>query len=147
MKVIKNKAVASVVIGVAVWSLTGVSAFAQKPDASPIRLDSGVEVTITTAGKDGAKMPKATDSVKVHYRGTFEDGREFDSSYKRGQPISFGLNQVIACWTQGVQKMSIGSKATLKCPGNTAYGSRGVPGAIPPNATLFFDIELIDING
>ncbi|MCE2681086.1 MAG: FKBP-type peptidyl-prolyl cis-trans isomerase [Burkholderiales bacterium] len=129
MKVIKNKAVAGVVISAAVWSLTGVSAFAQKPDTNPIKLDSGVEVTITTAGKDGAKMPKATDSVKVHYRGTFEDGREFDSSYKRGQPISFGLSQVIACWTQG------------------AYGPRGVPGAIPPNATLFFDIELIDING
>ena len=147
MKLIKNKAVAGLVISAAMLSLCGVSAFAQKPNSSPIKLDSGVAVTITTAGKDGAKMPKATDSVKVHYRGTFEDGREFDISYQRGQPISFGLNQVIACWTQGVQKMSIGSKATLKCPGNTAYGQRGVPGAIPPNATLFFDIELIDING
>ena len=147
MKIIKTKALTVGVLGAAMWLLSGASAFAQKPEANSIKLDSGVEVTITAAGKDGAKMPKATDSVKVHYRGTFEDGREFDSSYKRGQPISFGLNQVIACWTQGVQKMSVGSKATLKCPGNTAYGPRGVPGAIPPNATLFFDIELIDING
>ena len=128
------------------FGLSGIGPLAQKAQAATVKLDSGVEVTITQAGKEGAKIPKATDSVKVHYRGTFEDGREFDSSYKRGQPISFGLNQVIACWTQGVQKMSIGSKASLKCPGSTAYGPRGIPGAIPPNATLLFDIELIDIN-
>jgi FKBP-type peptidyl-prolyl cis-trans isomerase FkpA len=91
--------------------------------------------------------PKATDTVKVHYRGTLPDGTEFDSSYKRGQPISFPLNRVIPCWTDGVQKMHVGGKARLTCPGATAYGPRGVPGTIPPNATLNFDVELLGIGG
>ena len=93
--------------------------------------------------KDGSgASPAATDVVKVHYRGTFPDGKEFDSSYKRGQPISFPLNRVIPCWTEGVQKIQVGGKAKLTCPAATAYGERGVPGTIPPNSTLNFEVEL-----
>ena len=110
-------------------------------------LSSGVQVTILTPGKVGAASPKATDTVTVHYRGTLENGTEFDSSYKRGQPASFPLNRVIPCWTQGLQKLSIGSKAKLVCPGSTAYGERGMPGTIPPNATLNFEVELLGISG
>jgi FKBP-type peptidyl-prolyl cis-trans isomerase FkpA len=89
--------------------------------------------------------PKASDTVKVHYRGTFPDGREFDSSYKRGQPTSFPLNRVIPCWTEAVQLMKPGGKARITCPPQLAYGERGAGGVIPPNATLVFDIELISI--
>jgi FKBP-type peptidyl-prolyl cis-trans isomerase FkpA len=89
--------------------------------------------------------PKATDTVKVHYRGTFPDGREFDSSYKRGQPTTFPLNRVIPCWTEAVQLMKPGGKARITCPPQLAYGERGAGGVIPPNATLVFDIELISI--
>ena len=91
--------------------------------------------------------PTASDRVKVHYKGTFPDGREFDSSYKRGTPIEFPLNGVIACWTEGVQKMKVGGKAKLTCPASIAYGSRGAGGVIPPNATLLFEVELLGING
>lgn len=92
--------------------------------------------------------PKATDRVSVHYRGTFpESGREFDSSYKRNQPTEFPLNGVIACWTEGVQKMKVGGKAKLTCPPAIAYGARGAGGVIPGNATLNFEIELLGIKG
>lgn len=91
--------------------------------------------------------PKATDTVKVHYRGTFPDGREFDSSYSRGQPTSFPLNRVIPCWTEAVQMMKPGGKARITCPPGLAYGERGAGGVIPPNATLNFEIELISIGG
>lgn len=96
--------------------------------------------------KDGeGAAPGPTDTVKVHYRGTFPDGREFDSSYKRGQPIEFPLNGVIPCWTEGVQRMKPGGKAKLTCPPAIAYGSRGAGGVIPPNATLNFEVELIAV--
>lgn len=91
--------------------------------------------------------PGASDKVKVHYRGTFLDGKEFDSSYKRNAPIEFPLNGVIPCWTEGVQKMKVGGKAKLTCPAAIAYGSRGAGGVIPPNATLQFEVELLGING
>jgi len=93
----------------------------------------------------GGASPVSTDTVRVHYRGTFTDGREFDSSYKRGTPAEFALNRVIRCWTEGVQLMKVGGKARLTCPPDIAYGANGAPGAIPPNSTLFFDIELLDI--
>ena len=96
--------------------------------------------------KDGnGASPAATDTVKVHYRGSFPDGKEFDSSYKRNEPTEFPLNRVIACWTEGVQKMKVGGKARLTCPAAIAYGSRGAGGVIPPNATLQFEIELLSI--
>jgi FKBP-type peptidyl-prolyl cis-trans isomerase FkpA len=113
--------------------------------AAPITetLPSGVKITHTVVGT-GAN-PKAKDTVKVHYRGTLENGKEFDSSYKRNEPISFPLQGVIKAWTEGVQKMKVGGKATLICPPETAYGSRGAGGVIPPNATLTFEIELLAI--
>ena len=91
--------------------------------------------------------PKATDEVKVHYRGTLVDGVEFDSSYKRNEPATFPLNQVIPCWTEGVQKMKVGGKAQLVCPSTIAYGDRGSPPDIPGGATLIFEIELLGITG
>jgi len=109
---------------------------------------------VTTSGlvyrslKDGAgASPSASDKVKVHYRGTFPDGREFDSSYKRNEAIEFPLNGVIKCWTEGVQRMKVGGKAKLTCPPAIAYGERGAGGVIPPNATLLFEVELLAING
>ncbi|MCM2340170.1 FKBP-type peptidyl-prolyl cis-trans isomerase [Rhodoferax sp.] len=98
--------------------------------------------------KDGSgASPKASDTVKVNYRGTFPDGKEFDSSYKRNQAIEFPLGNVIPCWTEGVQRMKVGGKAKLTCPAAIAYGSRGAGGVIPPNATLLFEVELLAING
>ena len=98
--------------------------------------------------KDGSgASPTASDKVTVHYKGTFPDGREFDSSYKRGQPIDFPLNRVIACWTEGVQRMKVGGKAKLTCPPEIAYGARGAGSAVPPNATLLFEVELLGIQG
>jgi FKBP-type peptidyl-prolyl cis-trans isomerase FkpA len=96
--------------------------------------------------RDGSgASPVATDVVKVHYRGTFADGKEFDSSYKRNEPAEFPLNGVIPCWTEGVQKMKVGGKAKLTCPAAIAYGSRGAGGAIPPNTPLQFEVELLSI--
>lgn len=106
-------------------------------------LPSGVTVKHLTVGQ-GAQ-PTAADTVQVNYRGTLADGTEFDSSYKRGQPISFPLSQVIGCWTQGVAQMHVGGKAELTCPSDTAYGARGVPGTIPANATLTFQVELLAV--
>ena len=96
--------------------------------------------------KEGSgASPAATDTVKVHYRGTLQDGKEFDSSYKRGEPTEFPLNRVIPCWTEGVQLMKPGGKARLTCPPAIAYGERGAGGVIPPNATLNFEIELVSV--
>ena len=92
-------------------------------------------------------QPVAADTVKVHYRGTFIDGREFDSSYSRNEPTEFPLNRVIPCWTEGVQKMKVGGKAKLVCPPAIAYGARGAGNVIPPNATLNFEIELLSVKG
>jgi FKBP-type peptidyl-prolyl cis-trans isomerase FkpA len=89
--------------------------------------------------------PKATDRVKVHYKGTLRDGTEFDSSISRGQPAVFHLNRVVPCWTEGLQKMKSGGKARLVCPAEIAYGERGVPGRIPPGAPLVFEVELLEI--
>lgn len=98
--------------------------------------------------RDGSgASPKASDTVKVNYRGTFPDGKEFDSSYKRNQAIEFPLGNVIACWTEGVQRMKVGGRAKLTCPASIAYGTRGAGGVIPPNATLLFEVELLAING
>ena len=91
--------------------------------------------------------PQATDKVRVHYRGTFPDGKEFDSSYARGQPAEFPLDRVIKCWTEGVQMLKVGGKAKLTCPPGIAYGERGAGGVIPPNATLHFEVELLGIAG
>ena len=90
------------------------------------------------------RSPTAEDTVRVHYHGTFRDGRVFDSSVDRGEPISFPLNGVISCWTEGVQKMKVGGKAKLVCPSDTAYGDAG-QGPIPGGAALTFEVELLGI--
>ncbi|PKN17398.1 MAG: peptidylprolyl isomerase [Deltaproteobacteria bacterium HGW-Deltaproteobacteria-6] len=89
-------------------------------------------------------QPKVTDIVKVHYVGTLMDGKEFDSSIKRGQPVELPLSQVFPCWTEGVSMMKVGGKAKLVCPSETAYGDRGRPPVIPGGATLIFEVELLD---
>jgi len=104
---------------------------------------TGLQYSVINAA-DGAK-PKATDEVTVHYRGTLIDGTEFDSSYSRGEPTSFQLNQVIPGWTEGVQLMSIGSKYRFVVPYNLGYGERGAGGQIGPFETLIFEVELIEI--
>ncbi len=125
-----------------VWAQTDAAGSAVK-EAGAVTTSSGLVYSTLTEGTGAS--PAASDTVKVHYRGTLPDGTEFDSSYKRGQPASFALNSVIPCWTEGVQRMKVGGKAKLTCPAQIAYGSRGAAGVIPPNATLFFDIELIEI--
>ena len=96
--------------------------------------------------KDGTGMqPSSTDTVRVHYRGTLPNGTEFDSSFKRNTPLEFPLNRVIPCWTEGVQKMKVGGKAKLTCPPEIAYGARGAGSAVPPNATLHFEVELLGV--
>jgi FKBP-type peptidyl-prolyl cis-trans isomerase FkpA len=126
------------------WAQDAVAAAAAK-EAGAVVTPSGLVYRVL---KDGTgASPTASDKVKVHYRGTFPDGKEFDSSYKRGEPIEFPLNGVIPCWTEGVQRMKVGGKAKLTCPSAIAYGARGAGGVIPPNATLFFEVELLGING
>ncbi len=91
------------------------------------------------------KSPQATNTVRVHYKGTLIDGKEFDNSYKRNMPAEFPLNGVIPCWTEGVQKMKVGGKAQLVCPSDIAYGDQGHPPDIPGGSTLVFEVELLDI--
>jgi FKBP-type peptidyl-prolyl cis-trans isomerase len=104
---------------------------------------SGLQYKVIQPGT-GAR-PKATDTVNVHYKGTFLDGKTFDSSYDRGQPISFPLNGVIAGWTEGVQLMPVGATYEFYIPSHLAYGERGAGGVIPPNSTLIFVVELLGI--
>jgi len=90
-------------------------------------------------------QPQATDVVKVHYTGTFIDGKEFDSSVKRGQPVEFPLGQVIPCWSEGIGMMKVGGKARIACPSDLAYGDNGRPPIIPGGATLIFEVELLEV--
>ena len=115
---------------------------ANKAKEGVVTLPSGLQYKIVTPGT-GAK-PTATDSVVCNYRGTLVNGTEFDSSYKRGQPATFGVGQVIKGWTEALQLMPVGSKWQLFIPSDLAYGERG-PGAIGPNATLIFEVELLSI--
>lgn len=123
---------------------------AQSPSAAPgskpanvQKTPSGLAIEMVKEGK--GTQPTASSTVRVHYRGMFPDGREFDSSYKRGEPIEFPLNGVIKCWTEGVAMMKVGGAARLTCPPSIAYGARGAGGVIPPNATLMFEIELLGV--
>jgi len=115
-------------------------------ETGAVKLASGLVYKTVKPGS--GKSPKATDVVRVHYHGTLPDGKVFDSSVQRGQPVEFALNGVIPCWTEGVQRMKLGEKAKLVCPSEIAYGDGGTPdGTIPPGATLVFEVELIDIKG
>ena len=132
-------------------ALMSSTAMAQDATAAASAKEPGAVVTpsglVYRSLKDGdGASPTAADSVKVHYRGTFPDGKEFDSSYKRNEPAQFPLGGVIKCWTEGVQKMKVGGRAKLTCPSSIAYGERGAGGGlIPPNATLLFEVELLEI--
>ena len=123
-------------------ALAAGTAWAAGPSGTE-NLPGGIVVKHLTVGK--GKNPSATDTVQVHYRGTLADGKEFDSSHKRGQTATFPLNRVIPCWTQGLQRLAVGGKAVLTCPPAVAYGERGAGGVIPPNATLTFEVELVSI--
>ena len=115
---------------------------ANKPDV--ITTATGLQYQILTAGS-GNKTPLATDNVTVHYRGTTIDGKEFDSSYSHGEPITFPLNAVIPGWTEGVQLMKEGAKYRFFIPSELAYGEQGAGSAIDPNSVLIFDVELLKI--
>jgi FKBP-type peptidyl-prolyl cis-trans isomerase FkpA len=138
--------------GFAVLGLcSGISASAQADLTAFAAKEKGAIVTpsglVYRSLKEGTgASPAASDVVKVHYRGTFANGTEFDSSYSRNEPAQFPLNGVIPCWTEGVQRMKVGGKAKLTCPAALAYGERGAGGGkIPPNTPLQFEVELLDI--
>jgi FKBP-type peptidyl-prolyl cis-trans isomerase FkpA len=122
-------------------------AYREKAAAVPgaVKTSSGLIYRELRAGSGAS--PSASDTVKVHYRGTLINGTEFDSSYKRNEPAEFPLNRVIPCWTEGVQRMKIGGKSQLVCPSAIAYGESGSPPVIPGGATLVFEIELLGISG
>jgi len=146
--------------------MEGVNKFAQKRSSAAADKEkvAGKDYADTAAKEKGAEklpdglvfktltpgngpQPAATDKVKVNYEGKLTNGTVFDSSYKRGQPAEFGLNQVIKCWTEGVARMHVGEKARLICPSDIAYGDHGHPPSIPGGATLVFEVELLGING
>jgi len=123
---------------------------AAKPYLEKAAAEKGAQKTSTgliyTEIKAGAgAQPKASDTVKVHYVGTFIDGKEFDSSVKRGEPAEFPLGQVIPCWTEGVAMMKVGGKAKLVCPSEIAYGDEGRPPVIAGGTTLVFEVELLEV--
>jgi FKBP-type peptidyl-prolyl cis-trans isomerase FkpA len=122
-------------------SKTFLDTAAKEPGAT--KTDSGMVMVPIKEGT--GESPKATDMVKVHYEGKLTDGSIFDSSVQRGQPAEFPLNNVIPCWTEGLQKMKVGGKAKLVCPSAIAYGDNGRPPKIPGGATLVFEVELLDI--
>ena len=117
------------------------AAFAAAPAKQT--LPSGVVVEHIKQGSGAA--PTASSTVVVNYRGTLDNGTEFDSSYKRGVPATFPLNRVSPCWTEGMQLIKVGGKAKLTCPSSTAYGPRGIPGVIDPNTQLNFEVEVLAI--
>ena len=142
------RSLSSTALLVAAVSVVPAIAAAQKAPAAAASGITTASGMVYTAVREGTgPSPAATDQVKVNYRGTFLDGREFDSSYARKAPATFPLNRVIPCWTEGVQRMKVGGKAQLLCPPAIAYGERGAGGTIPPNTTLRFEVELLEIVG
>lgn len=133
----------NILSALALVSIPALQAHAQTQAPQTQNLVSGIKIFHTMVGT-GA-MPVATDRVKVHYRGMLPSGVEFDSSYKEASPAVFPLNKVIRCWTQALQHMKVGGKATLSCPAEMAYGAKGAGGVIPPNTALTFDVELLGI--
>lgn len=140
----KKAAAAAATATAGVAAAASASAAASAATPAPVTTASGLRYEELRTGT-GAH-PTAADKVRVHYVGTFLDGREFDSSVKRGMPAEFPLGRVIKCWTEGVQLMKVGGKARLHCPSALAYGERGAGGGvIPPNSDLQFEVELLDI--
>ncbi len=116
-----------------------------KAAAEPGATKTGSGLIYREVTPGSGPSPKATDTVRVNYRGTLPDGSEFDSSYKRNEPAEFPLDHVIPCWTEGLQKMKVGGKAILTCPSSIAYGAQGHPPVIPGGAVLTFEVELLSI--
>ena len=147
MTVFRQLLAASVVMllsTVPVLAETGADFLAQNAKKQGITVtDSGLQYEVIQSGE--GLSPSRTDRVTVHYRGTLVDGREFDSSYKRGKPATFPLNRVITGWTEGLQLMKVGDKWRLFIPSNLGYGSRGAGDLIGPNETLIFEVELLKI--
>ncbi len=133
-------------LALSVASLLSLAASAQGAVSAAASGAAPPGLTIRVLRQGRGASPTAADTVKVHYRGTLLDGTEFDSSYVRNEPATFPLDRVIKCWTEGVQRMKVGGKAELICPPGLAYGDRGAGRLIPPNATLRFEIELLEIN-
>lgn len=123
--------------------LAGFSLAAHAAGPAAETLPSGVTVERYKEGTGSA--PTKTDVVRVHYQGTLANGREFDSSYSRGQPAEFPVSGVIPCWTEVLQLMKPGGAVRVTCPPQTAYGARGIPGTIPPDSTLTFVVELLEV--
>ena len=144
----------SVRLAAALVIAAGFATVAHADDATALAAASKEPGAVVTASglvfkslKNGSgASPKATDTVKVNYKGMLVDGTKFDASADHGGPISFPLNRVIPCWTEGVQKLKVGGSAKLTCPSAIAYGPRGAGGVIPPNATLVFEVELLGVN-
>ena len=135
-------AAAALAVATSAWSQSDLAAKAAKEPGAQVT-PSGLVFRSLKEGTGAS--PQASDKVRVHYRGTFADGKEFDSSYSRGQPAEFPLDRVIKCWTEGVQLIKVGGKAKLTCPAVIAYGERGAGSVIPPGATLQFEVELLGI--
>ena len=133
---------------------TGLAAAAHADDSAALAAAAKEPGAVVTASGlvfkslvDGTgASPRATSTVKVNYKGSFVDGTKFDASADHGGAISFPLNRVIPCWTEGVQKLKVGGKAKLTCPSAIAYGAAGAGSTIPPNTTLVFEVELLGIN-
>lgn len=120
-------------------------AFADKAAAEKGSIKTSSGAVVTTIKPGTGPTPAANDKVKVNYEGKLTDGTVFDSSYQRGEPVTFPLNGVIKCWSEGVQQMKVGGKSRFICPADTAYGDRGALPKIKPGATLVFDVELLEI--
>jgi len=127
--------------------LLAATSFAAEPAKTEVKetitTKSGLQYTPIIEGSGATPGP--TDTVRVNYRGTLLNGREFDSSYRTGRPAEFQMNGVIKCWTEGLQLMKVGGKATLVCPSNLAYGEEGIVGSVPRYAALIFEVELLAI--
>ncbi len=137
-----------VVIAAAILAIPAIAAANSAIDKAAkekgaVKTPSGMVYVPIKKGK--GPSPTAASTVEVNYRGTLTNGKEFDSSYKRKQSISFPLSGVIPCWTEGVQMMKVGGKAKLVCPPELAYGARGAGSDVPPNATLIFEVELLNV--
>ncbi len=136
-------AVAAVIVAVPAFAAANDAIDKAAKEKGAVKTASGMVYKSIKEGKGAS--PTAASTVEVNYRGTLTNGKEFDSSYKRNQSIKFPLSGVIPCWTEGVQKMKVGGKAKLVCPPELAYGARGAGRDVPPNATLIFEVELLDV--